>query len=625
MYEYESGFARATDAPFLGEGRDLEKRIGAKIVRRCLTVWQEHCSECAMPDCYSRCAFYSPRLDYKCRRFDGGVEVLPGPDYAPASLRLKFGKWARLMGYGPTPLVDAAAVTKTENRALRVAEMLTSSTALRGIAAPIARRNINRRSETSAWSKSPGSELYLVVETYNDQAEPITLTVGCKVLDSQANHGASFRTALTLASGYNVTLIPVSRFVSPAEEGKKFSVELAPANDADTPRLTFGVLDIVELSGAPDPRAVLSDAPVQPAAVAAPPARPEPAAPKIKCVVWDLDNTLWSGTLIEDGLSKLQLRAQAVQLVLELDKRGILQSVASKNNPEDALDALRHFGLSDYFLHPQVSWNPKSASIANIRQQLNIGMDTFAFLDDQEFERSEVAANHPEVLAIDSAQLDDLLSHSRFQVEVTSESSSRRVLYQQEGERTAELAASTGSYEDFLRSCVLKMEIAPLAEADVARASELAQRTNQLNIGASRYTKEQLTGFMGSPRQKAVLTVRASDKFGSYGLVGLCVVDVEKSLIVDMMFSCRVQGKLVDDAFVAWLCERYATHGRALSANFIPTKKNQPARELLTRGGFVVDPGMSGPQVLARSGSPRGFAELANIIEVTVVSGADPV
>lgn len=622
MYEYESGFVRAPDAPFLGEGRDLEKWIGAKIVRRCLTVWQEHCSECAMPDCYSRCAFYSPRLDYKCRRFEGGIEVLPGPHYAPASLRFKFGKWARLMGYGPTPLVDVATVTKTEKRALRVADVLTSSIALRGIAAPLARRNINRRSETSPWRKSSGSELYLVVETYNDQVAPITLTIGCKVLDSHDNHGASFRTALTLGSGYSATLIPVSRFVSASEEGKKFSVEIAPANDSDTPRLAFGVLDIVELSGPPHPQVVISGGPAPPSAAAA---RPEPAAPKIKCVVWDLDNTLWRGTLIEDGLSKLQLRAEAVHLVLELDKRGILQSVASKNNREDALEALRHFGLSDYFLQPQISWDPKSLSIANIRQQLNIGIDTFAFLDDQEFERREVAATHPEVLAIDSAQLDDLLSHSRFLVDVTSESSSRRVLYQQEGERNAQLAASTGTYEDFLRSCLVQMEIAPLVEADVARASELAQRTNQLNIGASRYTKEQLTDYMSSPQQKAVLTVRASDKFGSYGLVGLCVVDLEKSLVVDLMFSCRVQGKLVDDTFVAWLCERYAAGGRALSANFIPTKKNQPARELLTRGGFAVDPAVSGPQVLARSGSPRGFAELTNIIDVTVLPGADPV
>lgn len=622
MYEYESGFVRAPDAPFLEEGRDLERLIGAKILRRCLTVWQEHCSECAMPDCYSRCAFYSPRLDYKCRRFEGGVEVLPGPNYAPASLRFKFGKWARLMGYGPTPLVDAAAVTKTEKRALRAAEVLTSVVALRGIAAPLARRNITRRSETRPWRKSPGSELYLVVEAYNTQVAPTILTMGCKVLDSPENHGASFRTALTLGSGYSATLIPVSRFVSASEEGKKFSVEFAPANESDTPRLTFGVLDIVELSGSPHPEVVLSNGPAQPPPAAV---RLEPAAPKIKCVVWDLDNTLWHGTLIEDGLSKLRLRAEAVHLILEFDRRDILQSIASKNNREDALEALRHFGLSDHFLHPQISWDPKSISIANIRQRLNIGMDTLAFLDDMEFERREVASNHPEVLTIDSAQLDDLLLHSRFLVEITSESSRRRVLYQQERERNAQLAASTGTYEDFLRSCLVQMEIAPLVEADVARASELAQRTNQLNIGASRYTQEQLIDYMRSPQRKAVLTVRASDKFGSYGLVGLCVVDLDKSLIVDLMFSCRVQGKLIDDTFVAWLCERYATSGRALSANFIPTKKNQPARELLTRGGFVVDEGVSGPQVLVKSGSQRGFAELANIIGVTIVAGADPV
>lgn len=109
---------------------------------------------------------------------------------------------------------------------------------------------------------------------------------------------------------------------------------------------------------------------------------------KIKCVVWDLDNTLWDGILTEGD--DVQLRDGIIDIIKTLDERGILQSVASKNNFEDAYKKLEELGVAEYFLYPQINWNPKSEAVKKIAENINLGIDSFAFIDDSEFEREEV-------------------------------------------------------------------------------------------------------------------------------------------------------------------------------------------------------------------------------------------
>src|ERR1700745_2812167 len=119
----------------------------------------------------------------------------------------------------------------------------------------------------------------------------------------------------------------------------------------------------------------------------------------VKCVVWDLDNTLWDGVLLEDD--EVFLRGEVVEIIKTLDSRGILHSIASKNDHAKAMEKLRQFGLQEFFLYPQINWNSKVSSITKISTAINIGLDSMALIDDQPFERDEINFSLPQVLCID--------------------------------------------------------------------------------------------------------------------------------------------------------------------------------------------------------------------------------
>ena len=150
--------------------------------------------------------------------------------------------------------------------------------------------------------------------------------------------------------------------------------ELTPNEIGDNCTLYFGAIDLVS-------DRILENEGKPVAATFANEAKPR----LCKCVAWDLDNTLWNGILVEDGADKLQLKPGVINLLKTLDERGILISAVSKNNPEDALAVLRSFGIVDFFLYPQISWNPKSQGIQRLASSLNIGIDSLLFVDDSQF------------------------------------------------------------------------------------------------------------------------------------------------------------------------------------------------------------------------------------------------
>jgi FkbH-like protein len=295
----------------------------------------------------------------------------------------------------------------------------------------------------------------------------------------------------------------------------------------------------------------------------------------IKCVVWDLDNTVWDGILLEDP--EVRLRPHVVHILKTLDERGILHSIASRNDHGLAMAKLREFGLDEYFLYPQVNWNSKAASVAQIAQDINIGLDAIAFIDDQPFEREEVAFTHGQVLCIDSATLDDLLDRHEFNPRfITDDSKIRRRMYLADIARNREEAEYVGPKEEFLATLGMVFTIAPCREEDLKRAEELTVRTNQLNTTGYTYSYEELDELRRSPCHKLLIS-SLEDRHGTYGKIGLTLIETDPEVwtVKLLLMSCRVMSKGVGMIMIHHVLRMAKAAGVRLRAEFVSNDRNR--------------------------------------------------
>jgi FkbH-like protein len=295
----------------------------------------------------------------------------------------------------------------------------------------------------------------------------------------------------------------------------------------------------------------------------------------VKCLVWDIDNTLWDGTLLEGG--EVALRPGIRGVLEELDRRGILMSVASKNEPEDAIAKLREFGIEEYFLSPQIGWGSKADSVAEISRRLNLGLDTFAFIDDLPYEREEVAFHNPEVRTYDASRYLELPGLPEFTPRfVTGDSKLRRQMYMEDIKRNEREESFEGSKDEFLRTLDMELTISPVREGDLERVEELTLRTNQLNSTGATYSYEELTGFIASPGHMFVIA-ELSDKFGAYGKIGLVLAARSDKIlqIKLLLMSCRVMTRGVGSAILAWLINYALAKNLELQADFVSTPRNR--------------------------------------------------
>ena len=239
---------------------------------------------------------------------------------------------------------------------------------------------------------------------------------------------------------------------------------------------------------------------------------------RIKCLIWDLDQTLWSGILLEGD--PIVLRPGIRETITGLDKRGILQSIASQNDPELAIKQLRALGLVDYFINPQIGLTAdKPSQISNIANLLNLQLEHIAFIDDDPSQRAYVAYTLPAVTVLEADQAPTLTQMTMFTVEyLTEEANSRREFYQAEMQRQAAERSWDGRWLDFLRYCQIVLILRPAAPKDVPRIGELVERTNQLNTAACQLSKEDITRRLSSPDYRLTVA-RMSDRFGDYGTV----------------------------------------------------------------------------------------------------------
>jgi len=308
---------------------------------------------------------------------------------------------------------------------------------------------------------------------------------------------------------------------------------------------------------------------------------------RVKCVVWDLDNTVWDGVLLEGD--SLTLRADVVSIIRRLDGMGILHSVASKNDHAVAMRQLEAFGIADLFLYPEIGWNAKSASIRQIAAAFNIGLDAIAFVDDQDFERAEVAHALPQVTCVDVADLATAVKQAEFSPRfVTPESRQRRRMYQGQIARDSAEHEFAGTSEEFLASLGMVLTVGPARNEDLQRAEELTVRTNQLNSTGRTYTYAELDQLSTSP-DHLLLVASLTDRFGSYGAIGLALVEkggYAWSLRL-LLMSCRVVSRGVGTVLLNHVMGLARDAQVRLQADLVETGRNRMMQIAYGFAGFT--------------------------------------
>ncbi|HLH61199.1 MAG TPA: HAD-IIIC family phosphatase [Ktedonobacteraceae bacterium] len=306
----------------------------------------------------------------------------------------------------------------------------------------------------------------------------------------------------------------------------------------------------------------------------------------MKCVVWDLDNTLWNGTLLED--EQVSLRDEVIHVIKTLDERGILNSIASKNEYDIAMHKLEELGIREYFLYPQIHWNSKADSLKSIAQSINIGIDTLAFVDDSDVELAEIAFTLPQVLCINARDIGMILAmpemNPRF---ITEDSSKRRLMYLSDIERDRAEKAFNGPNEAFLATLEMVFTLARAREEDLRRAEELTVRTHQLNTTGYTYSYDELNAFRQSDTHKLFIA-GLDDRFGTYGKIGLVLVECRPEVwtIKLLLMSCRVMSRGVGTILINYLLQQAKDAGVRLRAEFVPTDRNRMMYVTYKFGGF---------------------------------------
>ena len=325
-----------------------------------------------------------------------------------------------------------------------------------------------------------------------------------------------------------------------------------------------------------------------------------------KCVVLDLDNTLWGGVLGEDGAAGIAIGTQwpgrefldFQRQLLELHRQGILLAVCSKNNEDEALAALRdHPELlirEEHLAAHRINWQDKASNIRELASELNIGLDHMLFLDDSPHEREWVRREIPELLVPElpadpteyAAWIGTL--PSLVVLQQTAEDANRTQRYKEE--RTRERFRQRASDpEDFLRDLQLRVAIEPVSEATLPRVAQLLAKTNQFNLTTRRHDEATIRRHAESGVWR-VYAMRVADRFGDFGLTGVAIAVPDGKIwhIDSFLLSCRVIGKSVESALLAAIAsDARAAGARCLTAEFLPSGRNAPARDLLPRHGFA--------------------------------------
>lgn len=326
--------------------------------------------------------------------------------------------------------------------------------------------------------------------------------------------------------------------------------------------------------------------------------------PPKKCVVLDCDNTLWGGIVGEDGLGGLQLGEDfpgkayrdLQEILLHWHNQGVLLALASKNNENEVWEVFdRHDAMvlkREHIAAWRINWQPKSANLSELAQELNLGLDSFVFIDDNPWEIEQVLATLPAVtcfnLPEDPARIAEAVLNTHFfdRIALTEEDRHRTAMMLHERQRKSQ--QSQMSADDFIASLELKVETFPVLKEHLGRVTQLISKTNQFNLTTIRRTQAQVHTLHEDPKAH-IYAIRVCDRFGDYGLTGVVIALEEISgwRLDTFLLSCRVLGRGVETAALAFIAGQARAAGAAsLYAKYMPTPKNAPCAQFLPQHGF---------------------------------------
>jgi FkbH-like protein len=323
-----------------------------------------------------------------------------------------------------------------------------------------------------------------------------------------------------------------------------------------------------------------------------------------KCVVLDLDGTLWGGIVGEDGADVivghdgLGLAYREFQEeLLELHRRGTLLAIASKNTYEDAFAILsEHPGMAlrpEHFSAMRINWVDKVENIRSIADELELGLESFVFVDDDPVVRAWVASQLPEVAVLQLPADPALYRRALLEFEgfdalaVTTDDRRRPQLYRQRA-LAEELRRRTPTLEEFYADLDMRATIAPPTSHTLSRIGQLTRKTNQFNLTTRRYRDDEISDMTRDPRAR-VYGLSLEDRFGDNGLVGVGILRKREDdwWIDTLLLSCRVMGRTVETALLSFLAARVAElGGSSVFGEFVPTAKNGPSRDFYPSHGF---------------------------------------
>jgi methoxymalonate biosynthesis protein len=310
----------------------------------------------------------------------------------------------------------------------------------------------------------------------------------------------------------------------------------------------------------------------------------------VKCLIWDLDQTLWRGVLLEDG--EVELPDAVRETIVELDSRGILQSIASRNDHDHAWEQLEKLQVAEYFVLPQIGWGRKPDAVRRIAERLEFAHRTIAFIDDQPAECAEVAYHLPEIRCYPAEMATSLVDLPEFSpATVTVDARRRREMYQAGLRRQAERDEFAGADEDFLRSLDLELRIGRAGEEDLSRVEELTLRTSQMNATGVHYPDATLRSLRDDPGHEVLVTTM-TDRFGPHGAVGVVLVERHARAwhLKLLATSCRVVSFGAGSVILRWLADQAALAGVHLVADFRRTDRNRQMEIAYRFAGFGDEP-----------------------------------